>query len=135
MERIILSQTHSKANDVSREYYLNQKKTFEINPRHPLVKELLRRVNDDPTDPVAKETALTLFRTATLRSGYMLKDTVDFAQTVESMMRQTLGVPMDEEIEDEDDAQDEEDSAQIPEEDAEGEDQGDDAIDTEHDEL
>lgn len=134
MERIILSQTHSKANDVSREYYLNQKKTLEINPRHPLIKELLRRVNDDPTDPVAKQTALTLFRTATLRSGYMLKDTVDFADTVEKMMRESLGVPMDEEVEDEEDAQDDEDVNAIPEEDADAEDAGD-TIDTEHDEL
>lgn len=77
---------------------MNQKKTLEVNPRHPLIKELLRRINDDPTDAVAKETALTLFRTATLRSGYMLKDTVDFAETVEKMMRQSLGVPMDEEV-------------------------------------
>jgi len=107
---------------------------LEVNPRHPLVKELLRRVNDDPADPVAKETALTLFRTATLRSGYMLKDTVDFAEVVEKMMRQSLGVPMDEEIEDEEDAQDEEDSGSIPDEDAEEGDQGD-SIDTEHDEL
>lgn len=79
-------------------YYLNQKKTLEINPRHPLVKELLRRVKDDPADPVAKETALMMFRTATLRSGYMLKDTPEFAETVEKMMRQTLGIPIDEEV-------------------------------------
>jgi heat shock protein beta len=79
-------------------YYLNQKKTLEINPRHPLIKELLRRINDDPADPIAKETAVTLFRTATLRSGYMLKDTIDFAETVEKMMRQSLGIPMDEEV-------------------------------------
>ncbi|ODM97076.1 Endoplasmin [Orchesella cincta] len=132
MERIILSQTHSKANDVSREYYLNQKKTMEINPRHPLIKELLRRINDDVADPVAKETALTLFRTATLRSGYMLKDTTDFAETVEKMMRQTLGVPMDEEVEDEEDIPEDEPT---PEEDAEGDDQGDGLDTDEHDEL
>jgi len=77
---------------------MSQKKTLEVNPRHPLVKELLRRVNDDPADPVAKETALMMFRTATLRSGFMLKDTVDFAESVEKMMRQTLGVPLDEEV-------------------------------------
>ena len=77
---------------------MNQKKTLEINPRHPLIKELLRRVNDDPADEKAKEIALMMYRTSTLRSGYMLKDTVDFAQTVEQMMRQTLGIPADEEV-------------------------------------
>lgn len=116
-----------------RRYYLNQKKTMELNPRHPLIKELLRRVNDDVDDPIAKETALTLFRTATLRSGYMLKDTVDFANVVEKMMRQTLGVPMDEEVDDEEEIIEEEETI-IPEDDAED---GGDVIDTEqdHDEL
>ena len=42
MQKIIQSQTHSKTQDMQRDYYLNQKKTLEINPRHPLIKELLR---------------------------------------------------------------------------------------------
>ena len=61
MERIMKSQAYSRAGDSSTRwnqtcwqhliwsfviisYYLNQKKTLEINPRHPLMKELLRRV-------------------------------------------------------------------------------------------
>ena len=40
MERIMRSQAYSKSGDPTSEYYLNQKKIFEINPRHPLVKEL-----------------------------------------------------------------------------------------------
>ena len=50
-----------------RDYYLNQKKTLEINTRHPLVKELLRRVEDNPADPMAKDIAVMMFNTATLR--------------------------------------------------------------------
>jgi len=135
MERIVVSQTHSKQSDITREYYLNQKKTLEINPRHPLMKELLRRVNDDPNDPIAKETALTLFRTATLRSGYMLKDTVDFAETVEKMMRQSLGVPMDEEVDEEEPDSPEDDN--VADEDAEADDtsKNEDSGDADHDEL
>jgi heat shock protein beta len=98
------------------------------------MKELLRRINDDPADPVAKETALMMFRTATLRSGYMLKDTVEFAETVESMMRQTLGVPLDEEIDEEEADGPEEEDTQAQEEDAEDEGKGD-SVDTERDEL
>merc|ERR1712147_170687 len=37
MQKIIQSQTHSKTQDMQRDYYLNQKKTLEINPRHPQV--------------------------------------------------------------------------------------------------
>lgn len=101
MQRIITSQTHSKSQDMQREYYLNQKKALEVNPRHPLIKELLRRVEDDPADPVAKDMALMMYNTATLRSGYMLKDTVAFSQHIENMMRDTLGVSKDEGVEDE----------------------------------
>lgn len=131
MERMALSNPHQKADDISKSYYLNQKKTLEVNPRHPIIKELLRRVKDDASDPNAKEMALMMFRTATLRSGYMLKDTAEFAETVEKMMRQSLGVPVDEEI-DEDEVEEEE--TQAAEEDVEAEETGD-SVDTERDEL
>jgi heat shock protein 90kDa beta len=39
--------------DPKMSYYLNQKKTLEINPRHPLIKELLRRVQDSKDDKTA----------------------------------------------------------------------------------
>ena len=44
MERIMRSQAYAKANDPTQDFYANQKKTFEINPRHPVIKELLTRV-------------------------------------------------------------------------------------------
>merc|ERR1712228_1004986 len=105
MQKIIQSQTHSKTQDMQRDYYLNQKKTLEVNPRHPLIKELLRRVEDNPEDASAKDMAIMMFNTATLRSGFDLKDTVNFAEKIEKMMRQTLGV--DEEEEDEEEVEDE----------------------------
>merc|ERR1712002_17027 len=108
MQKIIQSQTHSKTQDMQRDYYLNQKKTLEINPRHPLIKELLRRVEDNPADVSAKDMAVMMFNTATLRSGYPLKDTVNFAEHIETMMRKTLGVDVDEAIEEEEEITDEE---------------------------
>jgi len=101
MQRIIGSQTHSKTHDMQRDYYLNQKKAMEINPRHPLIKELLRRVEDNPDDSVAKDMALMMFNSATLRSGYMLKDTTEFAMQLEQMMRNTLGIDKDEQVDEE----------------------------------
>ena len=67
MQRIIQSQTHSKSQDMQRDYYLTQKKTMEVNPRHPLIKEMLRRIEDNPADNTAKDMALMLYNTATLR--------------------------------------------------------------------
>ena len=104
MERLALSNAHQKADDPQRSYYLNQKKTLEINPRHPLIRELLRRVEADEADESAKNMAVMMLRTATLRSGFMLQETSEFADSIEKMMRQTLGVALDEQIEyDEDD--------------------------------
>merc|ERR1719367_1521282 len=107
MQRIIQSQTHSKTQDMQRDYYLNQKKALEINPRHPLIKELLRRVEDNPEDATAKEMALMMFNTATLRSGYMLKDTVAFANHEEEEIVDEEPPEDDEDEEEEEDEEDE----------------------------
>ncbi len=123
MQRIIGSQTHSKTHDMQRDYYLTQKKAMEINPRHPLIKELLRRVEDNPDDSTAREMAVMMFHVATLRSGYMIKDTVTFSNDIEMMMRDTLGVDKDEQVEEEEDipedepAEDEDDEDEEEEED------------------
>jgi len=145
MQRIIQSQTHSKTQDMQRDYYLNQKKALEINPRHPLIKELLRRVEDNPGDESAKDMALMMFNTATLRSGYMLKDTVAFANHIENIMRTQLGVDKDEQVDEEeeitDDEPPEDDEDEEEEEDEEDEDEEEadaaleDAADKEKDEL
>merc|ERR1739844_161854 len=127
MQRIIGSQTHAKTNDMQRDYYLNQKKAMEINPRHPLIKELLRRIEDNPDDSVAKDMALMMFNSATLRSGYMLKDTTEFAVQLESMMRDTLGIDEEpellDEVEEDDEDEDEEDDDEDEEDDEEEEDE------------
>merc|ERR1712117_914012 len=120
MQRIIGSQTHSKTNDMQRDYYLNQKKALEINPRHPLIKELLRRVEDNPDDSVAKDMALMMFNSATLRSGYMLKDTTEFAMQLESMMRDTLGIDKDEQVDEEPELVDEVEEDEDDEDEEEG---------------
>jgi len=92
MERLARSNAHSKSQDTMRDYYLSQKKTLEINPRHPLIRELLKRVEEDKDDDVAKNMALLMYETATLRSGYQLDDSSLFAKRVESLLRKTLGV-------------------------------------------
>merc|ERR1712020_159711 len=116
MQRIIHSQTHQRSHDMQKDYYLNQKKALDINPRHPLIKELLRRVEDNPDDATAKDMALMMFNTAVLRSGYLLADTVAFGTHIESMMRQTLGIDSDEQEEEDDDEEDDEEEEEEEEE-------------------
>lgn len=130
MERLARSNTHAKSHDTMRDYYLSQKKNMEINPRHPIIKELLRRVQDDTDDPVAREIAEVIYETATLRSGFMLEDTLAFANRVDKLLRKTMGVPEDAAVEEEHEEQEleqgEEKAAEEPkkdeeEEEAEGE--------------
>merc|ERR1712158_69577 len=130
MQNVIGSQTHAKTNDMQKDYYLNQKKALEINPRHPLIKELLRRVEDNPGDEIAKEMALMMFNTATLRSGYMLKDTVAFADHIENIMRTQLGVDKDEQVDEEEEIVDEEPPEDDEDEEEEEEEEDEDEEDT-----
>ncbi|GFQ89726.1 endoplasmin [Trichonephila clavata] len=133
MERLARSNAHSKIQDTTREYYLSQKKTLEINPRHPLMKELLRRVQSDKSDETAKDMANIMYETATLRSGFMLSDTSSFAQRVEVLLRKTLGVPEGAQVDEEPEILEEmEEDEQKAEED---EDEEQDSTDPDHDEL
>lgn len=101
MERLAKSNAHSKTKDATRDYYLQQKKILELNPHHPVIKELLKRVEDDENDDKVKQTANLLFATATVRSGYMLQDTEDFGKRIEKLIRSDLEIPQDAPIEEE----------------------------------
>jgi len=98
MERLVTAQTHMKENDPQRQFYLSQKKTLEINPRHPLIKELLRRVADSSSDDTAQHLTEMMYETAMLRSGFSLTDNAKFAANVERMMRKMMGVSEDAQI-------------------------------------
>jgi heat shock protein beta len=102
MERIARAQAYQKSGgDSTMNYYLNQKKTLEINPRHPLIKDLLRRVEESKDDKTAIDLANVMYEAATLRSGYDLRDSVGFADRIESMLRRAMGISLDEKVDDE----------------------------------
>jgi heat shock protein beta len=99
MERITRAQAYQKSGgDSATNYYFGQKKILEINPGHPLVKELLKRVEADNTDPKAQDMLQLMYESATLRSGYELKDTAGFADRIESMLRRAMNVSPNEQI-------------------------------------
>ncbi|ELU00023.1 hypothetical protein CAPTEDRAFT_159587 [Capitella teleta] len=100
MERIMKAQAYQKADDTSSTFYANQKKTLEVNVRHPLVKELKERMETDKDDQTTKDLAEVLFETATLRSGYTLQDTAAFAGRIERMLRLSVDVPLDAKVDD-----------------------------------
>nr|XP_054588875.1 endoplasmin [Nothobranchius furzeri] len=108
MERIMKAQAYQTGKDISTNYYASQKKTLEINPKHPLIKQMLSRVNADAEDQTASDLAVVLFETATLRSGYQLVDTKAYGDRIERMLRLSMNVPLDEQEPAEDDSEDKE---------------------------
>ena len=76
-------------------FYLKQKKTFEINPRHPLIQELQRKVQEDSTSEASMDLAHILLDTAKLRGGYFVDDSKEFANRIERMLRVSIGVSPD----------------------------------------
>ncbi|XP_039617744.1 endoplasmin [Polypterus senegalus] len=101
MERIMKAQAYQTGKDISTNYYASQKKTLEVNPRHPLIKELLKRVQENKEDQTASDMAVVLFETATLRSGYQLVDTKAYGERIERMLRLSMNVDLNEKVEDE----------------------------------
>lgn len=79
-------------------FYAGQKKTLEINPRHPLIRELQRRIENEEQDQTTSDLARVLYEAAVLRSGYALKDSADFAGRIERMLRLSLGVDVSAEV-------------------------------------
>uniref|UniRef100_A0A8C8MM45 Endoplasmin n=1 Tax=Oncorhynchus tshawytscha TaxID=74940 RepID=A0A8C8MM45_ONCTS len=99
MERIMKAQAYQTGKDISTNYYASQKKTLEINPKHPLIKEMLKRISTDAEDQTASDLAMVLFETATLRSGYQLQDTKAYGDRIERMLRLSMNVDLNEQVE------------------------------------
>nr|XP_039250321.1 endoplasmin-like [Styela clava] len=133
MERIMKAQAYKSQSDSSSNFYANQKKTLEINPRHPLIKNLLERVEADNADDQAKSIAQVMFDAAVLRSGYTLKDSADFSKRILSMLYKNLNIdpdtPIEEEPEDEEKEEEDEDEEEVDaDEEDEEEDDGEDEV-------
>ncbi|XP_074533928.1 endoplasmin isoform X1 [Halichoeres trimaculatus] len=139
MERIMKAQAYQTGKDISTNYYASQKKTLEINPKHPLIKQMLKRVNEDPEDQTASDLAVVLFETATLRSGYQLADTKAYGDRIERMLRLSMNVDLDEQIEEEPEEEPEEpaedDDSEDKEEVMDDEDDDEESTKTDKDEL
>lgn len=112
MERITRAQAYQKSGgDSAQNYYFGQKKIVEINPGHPLVKEMLRLVEADSNNKKAKDLVELMFEAATLRSGYELQNMAGFADRIETMMRSAMNISPDEKVDEEPDLDEPEEKA------------------------
>ncbi|XP_047168144.1 endoplasmin homolog [Vigna umbellata] len=102
MERIMQSQTLS---DASKQAYMRGKRVLEINPRHPIIKELRERVVKNPEDEGVKQTAQLMYQTALFESGFNLDDPKDFTSRIYDSVKSSLNISPDATVEEEDDTE------------------------------
>jgi len=124
-ERVMKAQAFQNKDQMS---MMSGRKTLEINPNHPVVTDLLKKVKEDKENPAAKDTAHVLFQTALIESGYDIADPSALVNRVYKLMSKELGVdpdaPLQEvevpEDEEEEEKEEENDDKEDDEADSEG---------------
>merc|ERR1711869_11932 len=77
MERIMRAQDFSEKQSMG---MMMSQKTMELNPRHPIVNELLQKVKDEQTNEDTENLAWLLLDNALMQSGFQPADVDAFAK-------------------------------------------------------
>jgi len=112
MERIMKAQTFANSDEAT---HLHSKKTMEINPRHPIIKELAAKAaeHEGETQPQnLVDLANLLYDSALLSSGFAMRDTHDFSKRIQRVISNGLAIDPNAEVEAE--PEEEEEAAHEP---------------------
>lgn len=78
------------------------KKTLELNPHHPVIKQMLTKVQQasgDDVDPELAEYANLLYNAALLNSGFLIENPTDFTTPLQNLLKIGFGLKKDAPIE------------------------------------
>ena len=87
MERIMKAQTMADGASFD---YMKGRKSMEVNARHPVIRNLKKKVEADPKDPKATTLANLLWDTALISSGFNVENTMEFAKSITSLMTDSV---------------------------------------------
>merc|ERR1712178_286202 len=91
MERIQKAQALGNSDKQS---YMQARKTFELNPRHPIVIKIHELLMDDQKE-TASQMGRVLFDSALLPSGFQVEDGVSFATRVNKLISTSMKIDPD----------------------------------------